>query len=122
MAEPTFSAAVRHRNGVAIIDFHGQIDGFADPGMEQAYAEAESQKPGAIVLNFTGVDYINSKGIALIVRLLAQARISHRRLLTFGLTEHYEEIFKITRLADFMSVHPDEGSALAAAGGPESRL
>ena len=35
------------------------------------------------------------------------------RLLASGLSEHYVEIFRITRLADFMSVFPDEASALA---------
>jgi anti-anti-sigma factor len=58
------------------------------------------------------VDYINSTGIALIVGLLARARKSHRRLLACGLSEHYIEIFQITRLADFMTVFPDEKSAV----------
>jgi len=65
------------------------------------------------VLNFNRVDYINSTGIALIVGLLAKARQSRRRLSVYGLSEHYVEIFHITRLADFMSLFPDEASALA---------
>ena len=66
-----------------------------------------------MLLNFSDVDYINSTGIALIVGLLAQARKSHLRLLTSGLSEHYQEIFRITRLADFMSMVPDERAALS---------
>ena len=65
------------------------------------------------MLNFEGVDYINSTGIALIVGLLAQARKSHRRLVVCGLSEHYQEIFRITRLSDFMQIFDDEPSALA---------
>jgi anti-anti-sigma regulatory factor len=61
------------------------------------------------------VDYINSTGIALIVGLLARARASRRRLLAYGLSDHYVEIFNITRLSDFVSVLPDEKSALAEA-------
>ena len=67
--------------------------------------------------NFTGVDYINSTGIALIVGLLARARKSGRRLLTSGLSSHYVEIFQITRLSDFMSLYPDEATALAQVAG-----
>ena len=59
------------------------------------------------------MDYINSTGIALIVGVLAQARKAGCRLLTTGLSSHYVEIFHITRLADFMSIYPDEASALA---------
>jgi anti-anti-sigma factor len=62
------------------------------------------------------VDYINSKGIALIVMLLAQARKSGTRLLTTGLSPHYIEIFNITRLSDFMKFYPDEASALSNLG------
>ena len=45
--------------------------------------------------------------------LLARARKAKRRLLVFGLSPHYQEIFQITRLADFMTVFQDEASALA---------
>jgi anti-anti-sigma regulatory factor len=49
------------------------------------------------------------------VGLLARARTSKRRLLAYGLSDHYIEIFNITRLSDFMSVYPDEQSALSEA-------
>ena len=72
-----------------------------------------SSEPEVILLNFHGVDYINSTGIAVVVGLLARARAARRRLLAFGLSEHFVEIFNITRLADFMTVYPDEATALA---------
>jgi anti-anti-sigma factor len=106
-------ASVRRRPGVAIVDLHGEINGFAEPALDAAYSEAESQAPDTILLNFAGVDYINSTGIALIVSLLARARKEHRRLLACGLSDHYVEIFKITRLVDYMDIFPDEASALA---------
>ena len=81
--------------------------------LNAAYAEAETRNPDAILLNFSAVDYINSTGIALIVSLLARARKAQRRLLACGLSEHYVEIFHITRLADYMDVYPDEATALA---------
>jgi anti-anti-sigma factor len=59
------------------------------------------------------VEYINSTGIALIVGLLAKTRQNHKRLVTYGLSDHYLEIFHITRLTDFMTIVPDEASALA---------
>jgi len=105
---------VRHQQGVAIVDLYGEINAFAEERLNAAYSEAESLATDVILLNFSDVDYINSTGIALIVSLLAQARKTHRRLLAYGLSEHYREIFQITRLVDFMSIFPDEASALAA--------
>ncbi len=108
-------ASVRQEPGVAVIDLSGEINGFAQEALDAAYAEAEGKNPEAILLNFEGVEYINSTGIALIVSLLARARASKRRLLACNLSDHYVEIFNITRLSDFMSVLPDEESAIAEA-------
>ncbi len=114
MPRKQFEANVRYRpGGVAMIDLNCEIDGFAKETLAAAYGEAEKGKPEAILLDFEGVDYINSTGIALIVGLLARARASKRRLLACGLSEHYAEIFEITRLSDFVGVFPDEESALA---------
>jgi anti-anti-sigma factor len=112
MTQQPFSAKVRIQNDKSVIDLQGEINALADQKLTQAYKEAESHDPPVIGLNFSGVDYINSTGIALIVGLLAQARKSHRRLVVYGLSDHYVQIFQITRLADFMDIFQDELSAL----------
>jgi anti-anti-sigma factor len=114
MPNNTLSASVRQANSTAIIDLRGEINSFGEEVLNNAYAEANQAHPKNILLNFSGVDYINSTGIALIVGLLAQARKSGQRLFTTGLSSHYVEIFQITRLSDFMNIYPDEASALAA--------
>jgi anti-anti-sigma factor len=113
MPAKSLEAQVRHKPKIAVVDLQGEIDGFAEDVLNAAYAEAESRDANVIMLNFSKVEYINSTGIALIVGLLARARKSKRRLLAYGLSDHYVEIFQITRLVDFMNVFPDEASALA---------
>jgi anti-anti-sigma factor len=115
MATKVLEANVRQAGPVAVIELRGEIDIFGEETLNAAYSQAEAQNPKAVLLNFTGVDYINSTGIALIVALLARARKAGRRLLTSGLNSHYVEIFQITRLADFMGIYPDETTALAQA-------
>ena len=115
MPTSRFEASVRHGGGVAVIDVHGDVDAFADETINAAYAEAMSGGSTTILLNFDRVGYINSTGIGLIVGLLAQALKSHHRLLACGLSDHYREIFQITRLADFMNIFPDEATAIANA-------
>jgi anti-sigma B factor antagonist len=112
MAVRHLEAEVRQERGGVILDLRGEINGFAQEALDAAYAEADAKDTKTILLNFERVDYINSTGIALIVGLLAKARASHKRLLAFGLSDHYVEIFEITRLSDFMSVFPDEESAM----------
>ncbi len=108
-------ATVRRKSESAVLDLKGEINGFSEETLEAAYAEAEEGDPGSILLNFAGVDYINSTGIALIVGLLAKARARHRKLLACNLSRHYVEIFEITRLSDFVSVFEDEDSAMQKA-------
>ena len=115
MAVKQLEARVRRQPRAAIVDLHGEINGFAEAALDAAYAEAEGAQPEVILLNFGDVDYINSTGIALIVGLLARARAQGRRMLACGLSEHYVEIFTITRLADFLKVFPDENAALGGA-------
>jgi anti-sigma B factor antagonist len=106
---------VRPTQRGAVLDLHGEINGFSQEVLDTAYQEAEATNPEAIILNFEDVDYINSTGIALIVSLLRKARASKRHFLAYGLSDHYVEIFEITRLSDFMGIYPDEESALSGA-------
>lgn len=108
-----FEASVRRTGDVVALDFVGEIDAKADEALNGAYAEAAATGAPTVLLNFTDVEYINSTGIALIVGVLAQARKSHQELRACGLSDHYKEIFEITRLAEFVSIFDDETSALA---------
>jgi anti-anti-sigma factor len=109
-----FGAEVRRHDGTGVIDLHGEINLGADQALIAAYEAAVGHDPRTVVLNFAQVDYINSTGIALIVGLLARARKEHRSVSAFGLSEHYRQIFAITRLSDFMGIYPDEDSAVTA--------
>jgi anti-anti-sigma factor len=113
MATKMLEATVRQHGPVAVIEMHGEIDSFGEEALNAAYAEAEERQPAAVLLNFAGVDYINSTGIALIVGLLARARKAGAKVLTTGLSPHYVEIFEITRLSDYIGVFPDEQSAMS---------
>src|SRR5918911_351949 len=121
IAVKPFEAGVRFRPGVAIVDLHGELDATGEDALNAAYAEASSRSPDTILLNFTDVTFMDATGLALIVGLLAQARKVRRRLLVYGLSEHYVHIFQITRLADFMPVFPNETSALAGMQAPEAK-
>jgi anti-anti-sigma factor len=115
MATDQFEAKVRREASVAIIDLHGEVNGSADPALDAAYEEAVSDGAKSLLLNFERTTYINSTGIALIVGLLARSRKEGRKVSAFGLVEHYREIFEITRVADFMTIFPDEASAISDA-------
>jgi anti-anti-sigma factor len=77
----------------------------------------------AVVLNFSALDYMNSGGIGLLVMLLVRARRKGQKVLAFGLSEHYRQIFELPRLDEAIGVYNTQDDALAAAGsaGPDVR-
>jgi anti-sigma B factor antagonist len=107
---------LERKESAAVLHMKGEINGFAEEALAEAYGKADAESPKAVVLDFAEVEYINSTGIALIVGLLAKARASGRRMIVCGLSDHYVEIFTITRLSDFMSVVEDEENAIREAG------
>lgn len=110
MPSYTLDTHVTYQPQMAIIKMTGEINGFADEALNQAYAEAERGNTEYILLNFSGVKYINSTGIALIVGLLSRSRHSNKKVLACGLSQHFVEIFQITRLSDFIKLYPNEVS------------
>ncbi|HEX5827997.1 MAG TPA: STAS domain-containing protein [Candidatus Limnocylindrales bacterium] len=95
----------------------GDIDVAADEALAAAYAQAAEAGAARVVLDFERVDYINSTGIALIVRLLAEARRDRREVVALHLSDHYREIFRITRLSDYLTIA--DGPAAQAPTVPE---
>ena len=91
-------------SGDVRLAMRGDVDIAADETLADAYAAAVAAGAQRVILDFTNVDYINSTGIALIVRLLAEARRDHREVIAEGLSDHYREIFRITRLSDYLTI------------------
>jgi anti-anti-sigma factor len=109
MATHELEAAVRDRDGVPVVELRGDVNSSAEVALNQAYATATRGGTETVVLDFSGADYINSSGIALIVGVLAQARAQGVEIRAAGLSDHYREIFEITRLADFMTIEDGGG-------------
>jgi anti-sigma B factor antagonist len=99
---------------VSVIDINGELTAFAEGVLMQAYNQASNGKVRAIILNFEGLEYMNSSGIGLLVTLLIRVNREKQRLLTYGLTEHYRNIFQITRLDDAITMRESEEEAVQA--------
>jgi anti-sigma B factor antagonist len=119
MPEAATTFDVREASGaIRVIDIEGDITAQSEDVLMDAYGRASEQGVRAIVLNFDRLDYMNSGGIGLLVTLLVRAQRQRQRVLAFGLSEHYRQIFELTRLDEAVGIHESEGDALAAAGAP----
>jgi anti-sigma B factor antagonist len=103
------------RADTSVLDIRGDITTGSEAALMSAYGEAVAQGARTVVLNFAGLEYMNSGGIGLLVTLLIRAKRANQRLLACGLSEHYLQIFELTRLNDAIGIFPDEAAALRAA-------
>jgi anti-anti-sigma factor len=115
MPVPVATMDVRHpRPQVAVIDIGGEVTSHCEQVLMSAYEEASTPGTRGVVLNFSGLDYMNSGGIGMLVTLLVRANRNKQKLAACGLTSHYQQIFALTRLDEAIALHDDEAAAVAA--------
>ena len=117
MAEATVTMTVRRVNdAAAVIEVKGDVTAACEGDLMDAFNDASGGGTRVVGLDFSGLEYMNSSGIGLLVTLLVRANRQRQRLVAFGLTEHYRQIFSLTRLDDAIRLFDSEHDALSAAG------
>jgi anti-sigma B factor antagonist len=115
MSQATVTMDVRTERGASIVDISGDVTAACEDVLMDAYTQAVSTDTKAVILNFAGLEYMNSGGIGLLVTLLVRANRAKQRLLACGLNDHYRQILELTRLDDAIGIYETEADALAAA-------
>lgn len=99
----------------SILRIMGDVTSASEGDLMAAYGLAAAKGATAVVLDFSKLEYMNSGGIGLLVTLLVRAQRAGGRLVATGLSEHYRQIFTLTRLDEAIEIHDDETAAVAAA-------
>jgi anti-sigma B factor antagonist len=99
----------------AILRIEGDVTSASEGDLMAAYGLAAANGARAVILDFSKLAYMNSGGIGLLVTLLVRAQRGGGRLVATGLSEHYRQIFTLTRLDEAIEIHDDEATAMAAA-------
>jgi anti-sigma B factor antagonist len=116
MTKPIAKMSVRRLDDeMSVIDIAGEVTAAAENALMDAYTQASQARTRAIILNFTGLEYMNSSGIGLLVTLLIRVNRQKQRLLAYGLSDHYRQIFDLTRLDEAIGICGSEAEAVASA-------
>jgi anti-sigma B factor antagonist len=113
MSETTIQ--VETTDGVAILRVRGDVTSASETAFGDAYTQAVEDGAGTVILDFSGLEYMNSGGIGLLVTLLVRAQRGGQQLFASGLNEHYRQILSLTRLDEAIQIYDTEAAALAAA-------
>ncbi|MDP9343075.1 MAG: STAS domain-containing protein [Actinomycetota bacterium] len=116
MTQGTVTMEVRSiADRTSIVDISGEITAASEGPLMDAYSRATDEGARSLILNFSGLGYMNSGGIGLLVTLLVRANRQKQRLLALGLNDHYRQIFELTRLDEAIGIFDSEAEAIAAA-------
>jgi anti-sigma B factor antagonist len=119
MTEGSLTTEVRELSTRAsVIDLKGDVTAAAEQALADAYTAASGEFTRTIVLNFGGLEYMNSGGIGMLVMLLVRANRQRQRLVAYGLNEHYRQIFELTRLDEAIGIYESEAEAFSNADAP----
>lgn len=117
MPELSVTMDVRQVGDTAsVIDIKGDVTAACEGVLMDAYQQAGGEKAKNVLLNFTGLEYMNSGGIGMLVTLLVRANRNKQNLMAAGLNDHYRQIFELTRLDEAIAIYQTESDALQAAG------
>ena len=103
-----------HGDPVAVLRFHGDIASTSKDAVLGAYQSLPKATNKLILLDFTGVDYINSSGIALVIQVLIEAANAGQKVYAFGLSPHFTKVFTMVGITKYAGLFPTEAEALAA--------
>ncbi|MBI3091206.1 MAG: STAS domain-containing protein [Candidatus Tectomicrobia bacterium] len=105
----------RTANG-PLLRLRGDITAFAEARFDEAVQPLLKEGCAQMVLDFSGVDYINSAGIAVLIALVSAMKERNGDLAAIGLSPHYEKIFTMVGLTQYIKVRGRSADASATDG------
>lgn len=99
---------------VTCFHFTGDISSASKDAIVDTYHSLDKANHKLILLDFKGVEYLNSSGIALVIQVLMEANKSGQTIAICGLTPHFTKVFTMVGITKYASLYTDETAALGA--------
>ncbi len=99
---------------VTTLKLSGEIDLHASPILREKLHECAKQKLPVVLVDFNGVDYIDSSGLATFIEYVRDAEAHDGKIALFGLKPKVRTIFEIVRLNELFTLSATADEALAA--------
>lgn len=100
--------------GGVVVRPSGDIDLAGSPTLRHELKKAQGASPQRLVIDLSGVPYMDSSGVATLVEAMQLARRGGTRLVLCGLQDKVRSIFEIARLDTVFTILPTLDAALAA--------
>lgn len=108
---------VRNHESAAIIEVRGEVDLYTSPRMREAIVRTASARTAMVVVDLSGVSYMDSSGVATLVEGLQLSRNYGGAFRLAGLGGAVREVFRFAKLEKVFEIYPDATRALAGPKG-----
>jgi anti-sigma B factor antagonist len=107
--------ATRQQGTSTVVDVQGDIDLYNSPEVRKIILEElKEKKVPRLIVNLSGVRYIDSSGVASLVEGLKVSRTLSSRFMLYGLSPAAREVLELSRLIRVFEVFATEQEALQA--------
>ncbi len=96
------------------LHFVGDISSASRDAVVGTYTALHKAADQPILLDFAGVDYLNSSGIALVIEVLMEAKKVGHLVAICGLTPHFTKVFTMVGITRYATLYPNQAAARAA--------
>jgi anti-sigma B factor antagonist len=114
-----FDLNVSERDECAVLAVTGELDVATAPQLRQEAVRLTTMGQSRIVIDLSGVDFLDSTGLGVIVGVLKRVRTHGGDLAVAGAEDHVRKVFDITRISDVVSMYDTADDACAAFGASE---
>ena len=104
----------RTEDKIPVVAITGDIDLESSPKLREFLKPKTAQKTPRLLLDFTGVNYIDSSGLATLIEYFQSVQAFGGKLGLACLSPRVKNVFEIVRLEQIFSLYPDIPSAIAA--------
>ncbi|MGD0426372.1 MAG: STAS domain-containing protein [Candidatus Acidiferrales bacterium] len=118
--------STRQSGHATVVDINGDVTLYNSPEIRKTLMDALNKKgTNRVVMNMSGVNYIDSAGVASLVEGLKLARTLKSGFALYGLNKHPREVLELTRLIKVFEIYDNETEAVngiaAAPPAPETK-
>ncbi len=104
--------------GLCVLGLTGQVDLHSSPELRALLQAKIKAQCASLILDFSGLDYIESSGLATLVEYCRDARSFGGKLALAGLSERVRTVFDVVRLNEILPIYPTVAEAVATSSAP----
>ena len=95
------------------LPLEGEIDLHVSPRLENSLARIIKKRPAHVVVDLSGVTFIDSSGLAVLIRAMQDVQEYGGKLSLSGMNDNVRPIFETARLDQFFLIDPQDDGLLA---------